>query len=108
MMTPTSKREKKRHGSAALGHTAVVLLGVAAIGLIVGAGVWLTGRQRSAPVEYEPEYSGGARAEVVGTVIDHGDVPFNRFVESVFTIQNVGDQPLQILDVPQVVVVEGC
>jgi hypothetical protein len=50
----------------------------------------------------------GARLAVDKQEIDFGKVPVDKLVSAIFTVSNVGDQPLQILEEPQVEVVEGC
>jgi hypothetical protein len=53
--------------------------------------------------------SGGTPNIVVAEeMVDHGDVVVNTPVRSSFTITNTGDGPLQILNVPQVELLEGC
>lgn len=55
-----------------------------------------------------PQPVSGPRLSVAQDVFDYGDVKVNQPVEAVFRVKNVGDKPLQILEQPQVEVVEGC
>lgn len=55
-----------------------------------------------------PQVIGAPRLVVDQTAIDEGDVTLGKAIRSAFRLQNVGDQPLQILGEPQVEVVEGC
>jgi hypothetical protein len=57
---------------------------------------------------YTPEVSGAPRAQVDQTALDHGDVRFETWVSSDFSVRNIGDQPLVILGEPRVEIVEGC
>lgn len=55
-----------------------------------------------------PQVTGAPRLAVDQTAIDEGDVPLGKMIRSAFRLQNVGDQPLQVLGEPQVEVIEGC
>lgn len=55
-----------------------------------------------------PQVTGAPRLAVDQTMIDEGDVKLGKLVRSAFRLQNVGDQPLQILGEPMVEVIEGC
>jgi hypothetical protein len=57
---------------------------------------------------YVPEFAGAPHAVVSTPLIDHGDLQMEEFAESVFEIQNTGDQVLVILDEPRVELVQGC
>lgn len=110
-MPAKSKRSRvtKKKKGAALDRTTLILVGVAVIVIaITVGGLLFTQQQPSVASDFVPKYTGGPRIEVAEAVIDHGDVKFNRFVESVFHIQNVGDSPLRIEDQPQVVLLDGC
>lgn len=50
----------------------------------------------------------GPRLAVDTQEMDLGKVPVEKMVTATFTIRNVGDAPLRILNEPQVRVVEGC
>jgi hypothetical protein len=54
------------------------------------------------------QVAGSPRLMVEQTVIDEGYIRYNVPVRTTFRLSNVGDQPLQILDAPQVRLVEGC
>lgn len=55
-----------------------------------------------------PQTVSGPRLSIAQESFDYGDVKVNQPIETVFRVKNVGDKPLQILDQPQVEVVEGC
>ncbi|MBN8590596.1 MAG: hypothetical protein J0M33_02515 [Anaerolineae bacterium] len=80
-----------------------VVFGVIVVVLAIVA--VMTGNRRES---FEPEVKGAPRAEVDQTSIDHGSLRFEQPVESVFTVRNVGDQPLTILGEPRVELLQGC
>lgn len=83
-----------------------LLLFVAAAIILIAIGLVIAGNANK-PV-YVPEIAGAPHAIVSTTLIDHGDLQMEEFAESVFEIQNTGDQPLVILDEPRVELVQGC
>lgn len=83
----------------------IMLLGVALIVIVIGA-ILATVLGRSAP--FVPEVIGAPHAAISSTLIDHGDVQMDDYVESVFRIQNTGDETLRILQEPRVQLVQGC
>jgi len=78
---------------------------VGAIVVVVAIVAAMTGNRRES---FEPEVTGAPRAELDQTSIDHGSLRFEQPVESVFTVRNVGDQPLTILSEPRVELLQGC
>jgi hypothetical protein len=72
--------------------------------LMVVAGVWIALQ----PPPYTPEITGRPAAQIDRTFFDYGDVAVNTPVTTIFTVRNIGDEPLFILDTPYVQVVEGC
>ena len=52
--------------------------------------------------------SGQPSLKVDQELIDHGDVKFNTNKSFAISLTNVGDEPLQISEVPYVEVREGC
>jgi hypothetical protein len=84
-----------------VGLAVVVVAAVAAVVAIV-----LGNRQTAAP--YTAEVTGQPSAVVAETVVDHGPVAFEQQVQSVYTVTNVGDEPLVILGEPRVELVAGC
>jgi len=57
---------------------------------------------------FTPEVTGAPALKANQTTIDEGDVKLGVTQRTVFTLQNVGDKPLEILGEPQVQLVEGC
>jgi hypothetical protein len=78
---------------------------ILAVGLVVialgGGAYWWSAEA--------PEPTGGTpRLALEREVIDFGHVPFDRFVDAVFTLKNTGDGVLRLADVPRVKALEGC
>ena len=79
--------------------------------VLVGGTVLLVNRGDSAgSVSAEPALAGtdGPRMQVADAIVNYGDVSYNTPIETVFRVENVGDQPLEILGTPQVELVDGC
>jgi hypothetical protein len=74
--------------------------------MLIGAGVLVF--QGNDQADEAPLATGGARVSVSPEIVDYGDVKINTPIETVFYVQNVGDQPLRILGEPEVELVEGC
>lgn len=81
---------------------AIAGLALLLIGGIVLWAVW--GDSPSVP----RQVTGAPRLAVVQPMIEEGDVKLGQTVRSTFRLQNVGDQPLEILGQPSVEVIEGC
>lgn len=85
-----------------------VVAGVVVVATIAGV-VILAWPKSTVPADFEPQVFGAPSLAVLSDeVIDHGDLPVNQFVETEFVVQNVGDEILHILDMPQMEVIEGC
>ena len=76
--------------------------------LLVLGGVWLAWPSNNIDPNFVPEVTGAPRLVVEQTTIDEGDVKVNTQIRTAYRLQNVGDQPLQILGEPAVELVEGC
>lgn len=108
---------KKSRRSAQRGtHTMRWLWGaVAGVVLLIIAALALGSRENDAPSQkafdpnFEPDVTGAPRVEVVESdMLDYGEVKLGTTVNTVYTVRNVGDQPLEVLGEPQVELVEGC
>ena len=78
-----------------------VLLGFGGFAILRGGG-------DSVPENFVPEVIGAPRVAVAQEAFDYGDVKLNTTVETVFEVQNVGDETLTLMQNPQVQVLEGC
>jgi hypothetical protein len=84
-----------------------LIAGGAILLVIVGLAIWWTSFS-SGPAT-APQAGGGApKLAVDRTTIDDGYVKFETPVQAAFKLSNTGNQPLQILDEPQVELIEGC
>ncbi|HML22447.1 MAG TPA: hypothetical protein PKD09_12415 [Aggregatilinea sp.] len=92
-----------------------ILGGIAGGVVLIVAALALASRQNDAPSQqsfdpnFEPEVTGAPRVEIVqDEVIDYGDVKLGTTVNTVYTVRNVGDEPLVVSGEPRVELVEGC
>lgn len=100
---PRPRKSNPRLNDKALLRYGLVLIVLAL--LMGGAALLFTPEQ----TPFVPEVLGGPRVAVAQEVVDFGDVPVNKYVQAVFRVRNVGDQPLRIFDQePPLEVVEGC
>lgn len=84
-------------------------IGLGAAVLLIAAITIASQPRSSAPADFEPLVTGAPSLALLSDeVINHGDVPVSEFVESAFTVQNVGDKALIFLGDPLIEVVEGC
>jgi hypothetical protein len=82
----------------AIGGALVLILG--------GLGIaWMSPNARPAET---PVVNGSPRLVVDRTLVDEGHVKLDSPIRSQFSLSNVGDQLLQVLEEPQVELVEGC
>ncbi len=105
MSTRTAQKPPISVKSAAPNRQPLIIAGAAAVVLIVIALV-IAARGNQTP--FVPLVTGAPHAAVSTTLIDHGDLQMEDYAESVFRIQNTGDQPLLILDEPRVELIQGC
>jgi hypothetical protein len=103
------KRVKYRAASdpKAIGRRPRWLIPAALVGLaalIIGVGLLVL--TRSQP--FTPEVTGRPSGVVSQQHFDYGEVKLGSWIETAFTVKNVGDQPLHILQQPYIEVVEGC
>ncbi len=84
----------------------VVLLVIGA--LVVTGVVMLISQESARPNGFVPKVSGAPALEVEQPFFELGDMHFNVPANVTYVLRNVGNQPLRILDVPQVKVLEGC
>ena len=109
-MSSRKIRKTKKHGLAVIDRPVLILLGATVGVLVLVAAVMLINQQQqsSPPPDYVPDVTGAPRVAVAEDVVDYGDVQLNSTIETVFRVENVGDQPLHIQGEPQVELIEGC
>ena len=109
-MSSRKIRKTKKQSAAGIDRSALILLGAIVGALVLVAAVMLINQQQqnSPPAGYVPEVTGAPRVAVAEDLVDYGDVQLNSTVETVFHVQNVGDQPLHVQGEPQVELIEGC
>ena len=76
---------------------------IAIVGALAVTRPWSTSKPAATP-----EVAGVPRLRVDQDEVDEGYVKYDVPVRTTFRLSNVGDQPLSILDTPQVRLVEGC
>ncbi len=83
---------------------------IGALVLLPIIGVLLFGQSAGGSVDpsFVPKVKGAPSLAVAQDFFDLGDQHFNVTVDVVYNLQNVGDQALRIVEVPQVQVLEGC
>ena len=79
-----------------------------AVAVIAAGWTWGTRPTATAPGTAPSAGQAGPRIAFDETVYDFGKVPFNQKVEHTFTFRNVGNQPLVVVERPDVEVVQGC
>jgi hypothetical protein len=77
---------------------------VGLVTLVLGMTFYLLTR----PAPYTPEVTGRPSGVVSQELFDYGDVKGGTWIETVFTLKNVGDQPLNIVTEPYVEQIQGC
>ncbi len=90
-------QQRKRLMAALIAVAGLVVVGVAAL-LVTRSG---------SPAGYTPQAS-GPRLRLAQDVYDYGYVKLDTVITTDVEIQNVGDEPLKISEVPVVEVREGC
>jgi hypothetical protein len=102
-----SKSRRKRQNKV-LGIPGAYLPLIGAFAGIALIGVVAAVVELAKAAAYRPEVTGEPAIEVAETSFDLGDVELNTQAEVTYEIRNVGDQPLRIVETPQVEVLEGC
>jgi hypothetical protein len=63
---------------------------------------------QSSTLMLTPVVTGAPRLQVDQDQVDMGDIKLGQTVQTLFTLTNAGDQPLQITEPPYIEVLEGC
>jgi hypothetical protein len=111
-MSKQQRRNKARHhrqhsGAVVLTKKWILVIGIAT-GIILLGGALLVIRSNSVGNMVAPKVTGAPAIEVEQSYFNLGDIRFNTMARVIYMITNVGDQPLKILERPQVQVLEGC
>ena len=106
-----SRRPSGQNQAAAQSNKFLVMTIAFAGLMIVAAAVVLLflGGDDGTANDFVPEVTGAPRLALLSdTLIDHGDQQPNQYVDSVFRVKNVGDQPLTLACDDRVQLLEGC
>ncbi len=104
-MSRRKRKQKRRQSSRQLpwlwlaAGGALLLIVVA----VIMAQPWSSGEP-----SVTPQVAGSPRLAVDQTIIDEGYLKYDVPIRTTFRLSNVGDQPLKIVDTPQVRLVQGC
>ncbi len=103
-------RRKRRQRQKQASSRRLPLLVIAAGGglLVVAVALLLVQPWSGGDAGETPQVEGAPRLQVDQAVVDEGYVRYNVPVRTAFRLSNVGDQPLKIVEAPQVRLVDGC
>jgi hypothetical protein len=108
-MSRSRSRRRSRKDTFIIPRKVLPLLVVAAGVLVIGVAILvITTAGGAADPNFAPQVTGAPKLVVDQPFYDLGDFHFNTMAEVTYTLSNVGDQPLRILELPQVQVLEGC
>lgn len=108
-MSQSSKRirsRKQQKKAQQRRRTMAVVMGVVGLAIVGIAALLLT--RSGTPANYTPEYAGGPRLALEQDSYDYGYVQLGTTITTDVKIENVGDEPLKISEIPVVEVREGC
>lgn len=109
MSRPSKRNHKKQRYVLGFIPKRLWPIALLAVGALAVIGVAMLIAQASAPPsDYVPEVAGAPALQVEQPFFELGDMHFNVMANVNYVLRNVGDQPLRILEVPQVQVLEGC
>src|SRR5690606_26090842 len=107
-MSSARKRIQTRRQEPAAQRRRLSAAAGAALGLLIVSVTALLLARGGSPADYEAEYTGGPRVRLAQDIYDYGYVKHDTVVTTDVEISNVGDEPLQIAELPVVEVREGC
>jgi len=108
MSKKTARRKKKEQSRGSLRQGFWILAVVGGALLVIVAGYILAQRWSGAGTQEADQDAGAPRLMVNQTEIDEGYSKYDVPVRTAFRLSNVGDGPLQIIETPQVRLVDGC
>jgi hypothetical protein len=85
-----------------------VLAGGALLMIVIGIVLLTSGGRGSSGDSSALQVAGRPALAVDRQEVNFGKVPLDKPVKATFTLTNIGDQPLQILNQPVVEVKQGC
>lgn len=97
----------KQSGSSLRSAALIVAVG-ALLAVLVGVVLLTSAGGRSSGSAGSTQVAGRPRLAIDRQQIDFGKVPLGKPVRAVFTLANVGDRPLHILNRPVIEVRQGC
>lgn len=110
-MSRSSRKSHTRKTRKILGISAPVLpwiIGGLVLLPIIGALLLSQPSGGSIDPNFVPKVKGAPSLQVAQNFFELGDQHYNIPVDVTYSLQNVGDKPLRILEVPKVRVLEGC
>jgi hypothetical protein len=99
-------RRAQQQGSSRLLPVLVIAAGGAL--LLVAVGLVLAQPWSGGEAQVTPKVAGTPRLTVDQAVIDEGYIQYDVPIQTAFRLSNVGDEPLKIVNAPQVRLVDGC
>jgi hypothetical protein len=106
MSKKTRRKGARKQASSRLLPALVIAAGGAL--LLVAVGLVLARPGSGGDVQATPKVVGAPRLTVDQAVIDEGYIQYDVPIQTAFRLNNAGDEPLTILDAPQVRLVDGC
>ena len=107
-MSKRSRRKRKQKGRQPSRQSKWLWPAVGGAVLLIVAVLVVFQPWSGAEPQVVPQEAGAPRLAVDRAVIDEGYIKYDVPIRTTFRLSNVGDQPLEILNQPQVRLVEGC
>jgi hypothetical protein len=108
-MSKKSQRKRKQSGRQPRPRWFSWLwLAVAGVALLVAGALVLLQTGSGDEPQVTPLVVGAPRLAVDRAIVDEGYIKYDVPIRTTFRLSNVGDQPLKILNQPQVWLVKGC
>ena len=107
-MSKKSRRKRKQQRQTSNRQIPRVLMAVGGLTAIILVVLAMAKPWSADQPQATPQVVGSPRLTVDQTTIDAGYVKYDVPIRTAFRLSNVGDQPLKIVDTPQVRLVQGC